>query len=175
MTKPSTEILESPLVLKDEKQLDRAVHALEKMEEVENEVQKEPIKEVEESITLFLKKAMEITLASNQLSSALEQSLIADLDSMTTDEKLALYNLNRQADNDRWSKIINPTLGVLDAQRQQSNTQQEKAGATAVQVNIGTPNGDSKIAEGVSPEIIGGLNTLNELIGALSKNKQEDN
>lgn len=158
------------MLLKGETQLDTAIKAVAKIEEVETMPVKEPLEEVESSLADFVQKSMTAVLAGNQLSTRLEQSLIDGLDSMSTEEKITLYQISQTTHADLITRLLNPTLTAIDSAKQAHAPKDNKNGNTAVQVNIGTTSGDSKIAEQVTPEVASGLNTLHMLIQALSQN-----
>lgn len=172
------EIKENPIV-QDDKDLDLASKALIAVEKSELRAEEvTPVDTVERSVADFLGKAISATIESSKLSSALEDSLIADLESMTTTEKITLFNIDRSSVNDRWMKILQPTIGLITA-RQQAVIQaagKEAAQQAAVQVNVGTGVGntrDAAIANTTPPEVTSGLNTLFQLIAAKSQGLKE--
>ena len=145
---------------------DLAAKALATIERVDQEYKLSPLEHVESSIAYFINKAIDATIASNRLSAALEDSLIQSLDSMKNDEKIALYNIERTASNDRLSKLITPTIGAI-AQQEQARIQmlqakQNPLGNPSVQVNIGGGGNplDAQVAASVDPSISTGLDAL---------------
>lgn len=162
-------------LIRDEKSLELASRAITSIEKAE--VRKEeltPVDIVENSVANFLGKVIDATVESNKLSAALEQSLIDDLDEMSTAEKITLFNIERSSSNDKWFKILSPSIGLITA-RQQAIIQgqaKEAAQAAAVQVNVNSSLGNSRdaaVASATSPEVNSGLNTIFQLINARSE------
>lgn len=166
-------IAENPPV-KSAEELTLATNAIKTIETSEEKLNTtDPVSIVESTVADFLQKAIDATLCSNQLSRSIEQSLIADLPSMSTNEKLTLYNIERSSSNDTLGKLLQPTIGLITA-RQQSIIQaaaKESASAAAMQVNIGVGNNqDSLVASATSPEVVTGLNTIFQLIASRNPN-----
>lgn len=159
----------SDSLVKNEEQLGLALQALSTIEKTEQLPEKTPMDQVEHSIASFLEKAIDATVASNSLARALEDSFVDDIQSgnMTTTEKITLYNIQKQADNDRMFKLISPTFGVIvERQRAEIQAANQKNQQASVQVNVGTNSMDAQIASQVPAEVSLGLESLFQLMNA---------
>lgn len=168
----------SDTIVENDKQLDLATQALATIDKTENKENESPIGMVEKTVADFLNKAIEATLSSNRLATALEDSLINDLPEMKPNEKIALINIERSSMNDRIFKLLSPSFGLLTAKQQaeiQAKAKQESQNA-AVQVNIGQGNTqDSIVASKTPAEVETGLYTLFQLIASKASQYQNSN
>lgn len=157
-----------------ENQLDLATRALAQIDNTKEKEEKSPIRMVENSIANFLDQAIKVTIDSTKLSRALEEDLIDSLPDMKTDEKIALFNIERSSNNDRLFKLLSPTINMITAKQQAEIQAQAKKDAqqAAVQVNVGTGSSlDADVASKAPAEVEIGLNALFQLLA--TKNKQE--
>lgn len=169
-------------IVKTDKQLDLAARALANIENTEETKQEEssPIRMVENSIANFLEQAIKVTIDSTKLSQALENSLIDSLPEMKTDEKIALFNIERSSNNDRLFKLLSPTINMITAKQQAEIQAQAKKEAqqAAVQVNVNGSAGnslDSLVASKTSAEVETGLNALFQLLASKAKQQETTN
>lgn len=168
-------------IVKTNEQLDLAARALANIETTEESKQGEssPIRIVENSIANFLEQAIKVTIDSTKLSQALENSLIDSLPEMKTDEKIALFNIERSSNNDRLFKLISPTINMITAKQQAEIQAQAKKDAqqAAVQVNVngGGNSLDSLVASKTSAEVETGLNALFQLLASKAKQQETTN
>src|SRR5574344_278815 len=90
-------------LIQTEAQMNQAVRAVAVIENKEAQAPNTPMEIVEQNVSDFLEKAIAVTVASSKLSQALEESFIDDLKAgtMKTDEKIALFNIERSSSNDR--------------------------------------------------------------------------
>ncbi len=164
-------------LIQNEKQLDLATSALATIEKTESTVTSSAIDTVRESVANFLVAATEAAKESNRLSKVLEESFIEDIENgkMTMTEKITLLNIERSAANDRTTKIISPTFGMITEEfraKIQADARKEQS-STAVQVNVGGNSLDAQVAATVSPDVGSGLNTLFQLMSSrlIERNK----
>lgn len=163
----------------NEKSLDLAASAIVAIDAAEvRKAEVTPVDIVEGSVANFLGKLIDVTVESRKLSQSLEQSLEQDLDEMTVTEKITLFNIDRSSTNDRWFKILSPTIGLLTA-RQQALIQaasKENQQAAAVQVNVGATgtSRDATVASSTSPEVVSGLNAIFQLAAARKANLEAE-
>ena len=156
-------------IVTDDKSLELAAIAVTSMEVAEErKVERTAVNIVEDSVADFLERAIRATLESNKLSQALEDSLAADLSEMSVTEKITLFNIDRSSTNDKWFKILSPSIGLLTARQQaliQAASKEQQA--AAVQVNVGAVGGgnpiDAKIAASAPPEAISGIASIFQL------------
>jgi len=164
-------------LIQDESQMNLAIQALKAVEKSEDRKDtKTPVDIVENSVADFLGKAIDATLYSSRLSQALEDDLISDLPSMSTQEKITLFNIDRSSSNDRLFKMLSPTIGLISS-RQQAMIQaagKEAAQQAAVQVNVQTAGGvDASVAASAPQEVKAGLNAIFQLIASRSANLKQ--
>lgn len=167
-------------LVSDDTQLSLATQALKAVETSEDRKDtKTPVDIVEGSVADFLGKAIDATLYSTKLSQALEDDLISDLPSMSTSEKITLFNIDRSSANDRLFKMLSPTIGLISARQQAMIQAAGKAEAAqqaaAVQVNIGAASGglDANVAANTPQEVKAGLNAIFQLIASRSANLKQ--
>lgn len=165
-------------LVKDDTQLDLATKAVAIITDAEDKPVKTPVDQVEQSVATFLEKAFAATEESHTLAKALEESFVDDIKNgtMSTTEKITLFNIERSSSNDRLFKLISPTSGLIterlraeiQAAAQKSNQQ------AAVQVNVGSTNFDSQVASSVPPEVGIGLNALFQAMAARASEKKQE-
>lgn len=166
-------------LIQSEQDLDQAIRAVAVIEKKEVEPKKTPMDMVENSVADFLQKAIDVTMYSTALDKALEESFIDDIKSgnMKTDEKITLYNIQKQQGNDRLFKILSPSFSVVTSRQQaeiqaQAKREQQQAAAVQVNVNQGLGGGmDAQVASGTSAEVETGLNALFQLMQAAAARK----
>lgn len=164
-------------IINTEDQLDLATRALAQIDNNEEKEESSPIRMVENSIANFLEQAIKVTIDSTKLSRALEDDLIKSLSDMKTDEKIALFNIERSSNNDRLFKLLSPTINMITAKQQAEIQAQAKKDAqqAAVQVNVGAGSTlDSTIASKTPAEVEIGLNTLFQLLAARTSKQQPE-
>ncbi len=167
---------EAELVTSDA-QMDQAVRAVAVIENKETQAPSTPMEIVEQNVSDFLEKAIAVTVASSKLSQALEKSFIDDLEAgtMKTDEKIALFNIERSSSNDRLFKLLSPTFGVITAKQQaeiQAQSKKAAAAQTAVQVNVQAGNSaDALVASKTPANVEAGLNALFQMAAARAAEK----
>lgn len=165
-------------LIQTDAQMDQAVRAVAVIESKEAQTPSTPMEVVEQNVSDFLEKAIAVTVASSRLSQALEESFIDDLKAgtMKTDEKIALFNIERSSSNDRLFKLLSPTFGVITAKQQAEIQAQSKkeaiAAQTAVQVNVQAGNSaDALVASKTPANVEAGLNALFQMAAARAAEK----
>lgn len=161
--------------IKDDKELELATQALVTIENAEALPVPTPLEEVESSLSDFVKQAFGVALSSTALQSALEKDFIENLSEMKTDEKIALFNIERTTANDRLFKLLSPTFGLMTSkQHAEIQAANKREAAAAVQVNVGTGPSpkDAKVANETDPAVISGLNSLFQLSQVLQKQQE---
>ena len=172
-------------MIKDEKENELALRAVTSIEKGEDKKEETPIDEVIKSLADFTKEAFSITLEQTKLTKALEDSFIDDIKngSMSTAERISLYNVQQSAQNDRISRMMNPTSQMIneknraqiESDRRKEQMQQQALagnGGTNLQLNIGTASAmDAKVASTAPAEVTLGLLALNNMLGAMKTEK----
>lgn len=161
------------MVIDNDKELDKAVEAVASIEKVDEKPKLSPMEEVESNVAEFLKATLNATMQSSRLSKALEEDLINSLPEMKTNEKIALFNLERTSSNDRIGRLLNPVLEAMKEKQSMEVSNKDPA----VQVNVSTGNVgssyDSKIASSVDPKVSTGIDTLWQLVAAAKRKEDE--
>lgn len=107
----------------------------------------------------------------------MQQSLAKDFDDMDTNSKLALYNIERQAEIDAQYKLLSPTFGAITEIIKNQNQDKQSGNNPTVQIvnqSIGNPL-DGQIAAVTDPRIASGLNALFQFEEAVKRAAAKEN
>lgn len=114
-----------------------------------------------EGLTSFVAKSFDKADKRTWFTEHMQRVLADEYEGMDTNSKLALYNIERQAEIDANYKLLSPTFGAITEIIKNQN--QDKSGnnptVQIVNQSVGNPL-DTQIAAGLDPRIASGLNTL---------------
>lgn len=133
-----------------------------------------PTAEVERSVSDYAKGAMQLALDQQWFKRHMQEDLARNFDEMKTDEKITLYNIEVQAQNDLTSKLLSPLVGMMtERQRAEiqaaAQKQNQAAGGVNVQINNnqGSTKQDDLIADQTPVKTRAALNIWYQLSQAL--------
>lgn len=132
---------------------------------------------LEEGLTNFLDKSYKKAEKRSWFTDHMQSVLAEDYKDMDTNSKLALYNIERQAEIDADYKLLSPTFGAVTEIIKNKNQEQQKAanGQAPVQIvnqMVGSPL-DGQIAANVDPRVAAGFNILYNLAESAKKAKEK--
>lgn len=129
-------------------------------------------------LTDYVLKSFQAADKQSKFKEFMQQDLMESYAGLSPSEKLALYNIEVQAETDQQYKLLSPTFGILAesikanaAAKQQPN----QPGAAVQIINANTSSGnpmDDKIAAEVPPQVAAGLNTLYQMVTSAQKRAQ---
>lgn len=125
-------------------------------------------------LTDYVLKSFQAADKQSKFKEFMQQNLMESFEGLSPSEKLALYNIEVQAETDQQYKLLSPTFGIL-AESIKANAAakqpQNQPGAAPVQI-INAVSGnpmDDKIASEVPPQVAAGLNTLYQMVTSAQK------
>lgn len=159
-------------LIQNDTQLDLATQALATMEKQEQKSETS-MERLENTLIDFTKASMALTIKSNHLTDVLEEDFEKGVKdgSLSTVDKITIYNIKKSADNDRTFKIMSTSFGVISNKQQaeiQAAARKDEQATNQTQININTGNAkDAEVASSVSAAVINGSNAWSGLLSAL--------
>lgn len=134
---------------------------------------KKPIEEVEESLVKFTTDMFDVARRDNVFREAMQQEILTRLPQMTSDQVITLYNSDSVNRNDNVSKLLQPTFGLL-----QKNKEAEIASKDdRVQIvnAFGAPNNEAMKNMNLAADqsVIQGLSQISVLLEAFKKSQEK--
>lgn len=125
-------------------------------------------------LTDYVLKAFQAANKQSKFKEFMQQDLMESFAGLTPSEKLALYNIEVQAETDQQYKLLSPTFGILaesiKANAQAANNKDNNGQVQIINQVNGNPL-DNQIAANVPPKIAAGLDALFRL-GAAASNAE---
>lgn len=137
-------------------------------------VKDEPIAAVEDSLSVFVRDAFEATRSDFDFDTALQNEILSRLPSMNNSELLALFSTHNVNLNDKMSKVLAPTFGVITSRQQAEIATSKMATASGQDGKINVTQNIQNVNKEVDPEVLQGLTQLGNLLNALNINNKED-
>ena len=169
--------------MSDQELVDTEIDTLEKMnkllatptENVQAAIIEKPTEVVEKRLSDFVADAFNATNKDFAFQEKLKDELLKRFSSMTDAQIIALYSNNSVNLNDRVSKVIAPTFGMIQTKQQAEIAAAKQSAAQQIIVNPGQGGiNPTQSLEGDANEvrdIIAGAGVLTQLLGALGQDK----
>lgn len=173
---------EQDLDLTSCQRLDKEMEVLEKVDSlcskenlpsVENSRIKSPITSVEESLAQFVRDTFEVTKKDFEFNQSLQEELCRRLPEMSNSELITLHSNSNVNNNDKVSKIINPTFGMITTKQQAEITaakQQEREANVVVNTGMQTMAALNNTA---SKEVLQGMAALTNMLQSIVKENKD--
>lgn len=174
---------EQDLDLPSCQKLDKEMEVLERIDDlshkelssVENSRIKSPITSVEESLAQFVRDTFEVTKKDFEFNQSLQEELCRRLPEMSNSELITLHSNSNVNNNDKVSKIINPTFGMITTKQQAEITaakQQEREANVVVNTGMQTM---AALNNDASKDVLQGMYALTNILQSIVKeNKNEE-
>jgi hypothetical protein len=173
--------------MSDQELINTEIETLEKMnkmleaptENVQAAIIEKPTEVVEKRLSDFVADAFNATNKDFAFQEKLKDELLKRFSSMTDAQIIALYSNNSVNLNDRVSKVIAPTFGMIQTKQQAEIAAAKQMAAQQIIVNPGQggmPNPTQSL-EGDANEvrdIIAGAGMLTQLLGALGQDQSNN-
>lgn len=173
--------------MSDQELVDTEIETLEKMnkllasptENVQAAIIEKPTEVVEKRLSDFVADAFNATNKDFAFQEKLKDELLKRFSSMTDAQIIALYSNNSVNLNDRVSKVIAPTFGMIQTKQQAEIAAAKQTAAQQIIVNPGQGGiaNPTQSLEGDANEvrdIITGAGVLTQLLGALGQGNASD-
>lgn len=173
--------------MSDQELVDTEIKTLEKMnkllasptENVQAAIIEKPTEVVEKRLSDFVADAFNATNKDFAFQEKLKDELLRRVSSMTDAQIIALYSNNSVNLNDRVSKVIAPTFGMIQTKQQAEIAAAKQTAAQQIIVNPGQGGiaNPTQSLEGDANEvrdIITGAGVLTQLLGALGQDNAPD-
>lgn len=124
-----------------------------------------PIDEVESSLSKFVTDLFEVVKKENSLNDSLQEELVSRLSQMSIPELITLHQNTVSLQNDKISKILSPTFGIISAKQQAKIAAANKQQSTVNIMNNLSSIGKN-FAMSAPAEAVQGITILNRLLSS---------
>lgn len=128
-----------------------------------------PIEEVEKSLVKFTTDMFDVARRDNVFREAMQNEILGRLDKMSADQLITLYNSDSVNRNDNVSKLLQPTFGLL--QKNKEAEMQAKDDRVQIVNSFGLPNNGAikDMNLEASQEVLQGLSQISLMLDAFKK------
>lgn len=134
-----------------------------------------PIEEVEKSLVKFTTDMFDVARRDNVFREAMQNEILGRLDKMSADQLITLYNSDSVNRNDNVSKLLQPTFGLL--QKNKEAEIQAKDDRVQIVNSFGLPNNGAikDMNLEASQEVLQGLSQISLMLDAFKKTQAKVN
>jgi len=134
-----------------------------------------PIEEVEKSLVKFTTDMFDVARRDNVFREAMQNEILGRLDKMSADQLITLYNSDSVNRNDNVSKLLQPTFGLL--QKNKEAEIQAKDDRVQIVNSFGLPNNGAikNMNLEASQEVLQGLSQISLMLDAFKKTQAKVN
>ena len=134
-----------------------------------------PIEEVEKSLVKFTTDMFDVARRDNVFREAMQNEILGRLDKMSADQLITLYNSDSVNRNDNVSKLLQPTFGLL--QKNKEAEIQAKDDRVHIVNSFGVPNNGTlqKMNLEADQQVIQGLSQISLMLDAFKKTQAKAN
>ncbi len=134
-----------------------------------------PIEEVEKSLVKFTTDMFDVARRDNVFREAMQNEILGRLDKMSADQLITLYNSDSVNRNDNVSKLLQPTFGLL--QKNKEAEIQAKDDRVQIVNSFGMPNNGAikNMNLEASQEVLQGLSQISLMLDAFKKTQAKAN